>query len=650
MKIEIRKDKNTLYNPKLINLELFRFVFEYWNKLIKNYPDFNQIKETLRIDNFLGLTQIANKNEHLVIQDTSYSKIINVIQKSIFDQIICANKSICLIGQPISWIETIFHNCNSNKINVYLPRKNIDTVILKKKLLEQIQEIRKIRKNSSTILLNDYSDMNDDNQFYNIIVLDIFYQMIEDLECPSVLKHTENFKYFRSAFIHHNDFLLRNVEFALNHLELNGDLVLMFPGVTTNYCLNIIQLISHFFHSKEFIKEDSLFHRDQIIFSTSIVFKQFKGIDVVLELQPIYDSPKEIISFPPFLSSVSASNKCSKVPTISFLELDQNLIKIIYDYNNKCLIDLYNFLSETEYYVLNNNMMKQFISQKQYFAIMIASDQNIPIKTKYSKKFFNNLLEIILDQNNQKFLYEFNMKEYCTISENYKKQILLRIKYFVKHDYHDSISINNLIKVDMVNILRNKTGSYNLNYNFFEYFEILSEFFNFSKVCTNSIDVRNTFDIIKEPKKLQNNLKLYFYIKKSGLDKAIILNPENLILKIKLSYFNKTYIEKFINLIKNYKHIKFVRPQHMESTSDKLYVVLNKRTKTSCTTESLYYQFNKMLDVLLINIRYLNTNQIFFSKEFLNEDLSLRLKLRHRKLSLLKDWFKQNMKDYNFYN
>ena len=71
--------------------------------------------------------------------------------------------------------------------------------------------------------------------------------------------------------------------------------------------------------------------------------------------------------------------------------------------------------------------------------------------------------------------------------------------------------------------------------------------------------------------------------------------------------------------------------------------------KTKCNIESLYYQFNKMLDVLLLNIRYLNINQIFLTREFLNEDLTLWLHLRKRKIALLNKWFEKYMKNYKFF-
>ena len=46
---------------------------------------------------------------------------------------------------------------------------------------------------------------------------------------------------------------------------------------------------------------------------------------------------------------------------------------------------------------------------------MIASQQNIPIRTKYSKQFMNNLLEIVLDINNQVFRYDINIKNFSNM-------------------------------------------------------------------------------------------------------------------------------------------------------------------------------------------------------------------------------------------
>jgi hypothetical protein len=101
--------------------------------------------------------------------------------------------------------------------------------------------------------------------------------------------------------------------------------------------------------------------------------------------------------------------------------------------------------------------------------------------------------------------------------------------------------------------------------------------------------------------------------------------------------------------MKNYKYITFSRPQYIDSTSDSLYLILYEKANTKCNVESLYYQFNKMLDVLLINIRYLNINQKFLSREFLNEDLTLWLKLRKKKISIVHKWFDKYMKNYHFF-
>ena len=567
MAFEIKKSKQRHFDTRLVDMELFEYVMKYYYEFTQSKFTKNDL-ESVRVDTYLGKTSFGKKydKENLkkikeshklsVLETPFLSGIMNIIQKRILDTLPINNIDVFVLSSSISWGETLkLYSCKT--INNYVLPARTTHYTEHQKLLD------------STVNTYGYESLIADKNKYELMILDIFYLYFEDSDCEKNFQFNDCFKYARNNYINHNDFLLKQVDFALQHMHKEGNLILMIPGVTNIYTLNIIQLIRKCFSSMVILDDQQLLHRDKIIFSTTIMFKAFKFYER-LPLKVIYEMPKKKEKLPHFARDCQFT--CTKVPTISFLDSKQYL-EDFYQYNNQCLIQLYDMLCKA--YIKHPNMTK-------YYAIYLANSLNLPVKKKYGLSFFKELLVTCLTNETMKFEFEGELT--ANDEENIKKDILLKKiqMYSNVFKYFDiSYNFNDLINATQVSTFADGDNK-KITPEFFQLKEIQKTFNKDAKVITLSLE--------------------------------------------KLS--DKKTFDKIIKLIATFKYVKFYAPTY-PVTHDTFFVILEHQTKsrrpmTDASVNILNSFFSKFIQYL----NFKKTNKLFLNRDFLNNNLELWQKLQ----------------------
>jgi hypothetical protein len=296
---------------------------------------------------------------------------------------------------------------------------------------------------------------------YDLIMFDTYKNIFEFDEVLLILEeypklNTNNINRFVSSIIHAKS-LLHQIIFAINKLNINGDLILLFSGFDTNASSELIFLLSSLFDKITLIHSDKDYS-----FRYYVVCKQFNGknqiIDKINEIYKLFENENNQSNILLNIIDAKLTKKinctCTNKFFISnelinkFITISNKINKITNFINNgKLITKMYDHI----YFI---QLFNSYKTLKQSFDIDKINDKVIVKLNNYKKKLFDKLLVPynynfnIESSNIKKFKFIFD-----TLNDEQFADIISSTKYL---KLFDLIVFTNYYNKDKFDNIQNK--------------------------------------------------------------------------------------------------------------------------------------------------------------------------------------------------
>lgn len=635
---EVKDIKEFNDRDKLI-LQLFISKYVNLNPIISSFSKFfDFLKQPIQMLNKKTLSRgyyVANDIFIKANINLHYSKILNVSTIPTFLEsylTICKNN---LINPDFIYIRSIKSSALSQSSQSSLSSqtiKSIYTNILNKfkETYGQINFIENLNFYESAIQSIASTNL---QKKYELIIFDTYKNIIEFNDSTNMTNElnelnelteltkldTNNINRLISAIIH-NESLLCQIIFAINKLEIGGDLILLFSGFDNIFNNQLLIILGLLFDNLVLINSDKDYS-----FRYYIVCKKFNNnINFIEKITNLYSnfianknkSGNVLIN----LFNLSTIKKLTHIPQLS---ISNNLIDKFNTINNK-IIKLTEFIDNKDLILkLYNNtyfvqLLNSYLTLEKIFEINKINKFVFEELNKYKIKVFDKLLipynyNFNIDSLNvTKFKFIFEI-----ISDDQFNQLFNSINYLKLFNlviYDDTYDNNTFLQI------QNKSNIFSKEVDQKPYLKELNKYlakFDMSLNVENDIDNFNAF--------------LSFNVLKNCIDKK----SEYLIFKFCLDDLSPFFVSLIYILSNIYKKIEIIKLESLPSVFFVVFVSLNEKNILESNINKIIDKYDneinvgikKKLYLVQIDDSFLNTFNQIISKFILKEImLSVRYK------------------------
>ena len=368
-----------------------------------------------------------------------------ILSHSIFDNI---NKyhNILQIGILPTFIESLYRLNSNIELFDFIKIKST-----KKNRIEQSFYNQMIDKLKDICPNFNLSSINNTKNKYDLIIFDV-YKNLFPLKNIQLLENI-NMRYFNSII--HSKYIFKQIIFALNNLNINGDLIILFPGSNHLIYQQMITLLSSMFNQINLLNTDIDFS-----WRYFVICKNFKSNNKLI------NSLNEInLNIDNDMILLNIFDENTKILDINFLKhlkykfetIKNNILLIEPIITNYQLISkLYN---ETYYYQLSNT--DKWL--KTIFDINTINPKLDQLNTNYKKKLILKFEKIKKDKYNLQYLKNININLVGKPINDKEWNEIIQINRFINigtiilNDYQKTnIKQKYDIIIDLINPINNK--------------------------------------------------------------------------------------------------------------------------------------------------------------------------------------------------
>ena len=481
-------------------------------------------------------------------------------------------------------INNIYNELNNKFKSTYSQINFIDNFNFYKRHIQDIIKDEGLKPKYDLILFDTYKNIFEFNESLNIID-----------EYPKL--NTNNINRFVSAIIH-NKSLIQQIIFAINKLEVDGDLILLFSGFDNIFNNQLLILLGRIFN------EILLFHSDKdYSFRYYVVCKKFNNdTDMIAKLNVQYEKFL-LTNSSNILISIFDSSTVEYLNEIPQLSISNHLINKFNLVSNK-ITELTKFIDQKDLIIKLYNQIYYIQLLNSYFYLIGLFN-------------INQINEIILNKLNEHkiklfdkmlipYKYSFNIEssnvvKFKFIFEYLNDNQIVEMFNFMKYNklfdlvvFNDSYSNNDFIGIESKTTffskeIVNNPFLYELN-NYLSKFDVNTNI----NIDTNKINIFDANNI------LENKLNL--------LEKCFNENYKYMVIKFKLNDLCPLLISIIYILSNIYGKTEIIKLESLASNFFIIFASLNENIQVNTNIGKIIETYNKTISLNKANTNSNNKN------------------------------------------